>query len=472
MNTGTSFQLAWIAVPLAAALLLLPTATGATAQGIDSVAEEPTALAGTAAPLDSLIRVALSRNPSIQAAARQVEAAQARVGPSGALPDPMLEVGIQNLPLGREEADPHAGADPGPDPMTMRMVGVGQSVPFPGKLSLRRRAAEQEAAAVAAELDAARWQVREQVIEAYSEGAHLDRSLEVLARQQAVLSNLVRVTEARYGTGRGGQQDVLTARVELTRLAEEAVALNERRLAIIARLNAVLDRPSETPVDRLAIPERISRAAVAAEAERIRFSGTALGARAADSPLPPLAVLQEAAVRLNPMLRAHEARIAAQATQVELARRAYLPDFDLSLQYGQRPGMPDMISAMVSVPLPIRKARKQDGEAASAGATLAALHAQHRAEANELRAEVARMHSELERERARLALFVRSILPQGRAALESATAGFQVGRVDFTTLLENQATLFDYEVEYHQALSDFATTLAQMESMVGKEILP
>jgi hypothetical protein len=40
------------------------------------------------------------------------------------------------------------------------------------------------------------------------------------------------------------------------------------------------------------------------------------------------------------------------------------------------------------------------------------------------------------------------------------------------TLLESQATLFDYETEYHRALSDFATLLAQLESRVGKELLP
>ena len=471
MNRLTFFDTTGILVPVVTVLLTLVSTGGVAAQG----GEAPTAEAsGTPPPrtaLDSLVAAALAHNPSIQAAVHQVEAGRARVGPAGALPDPMLELGIQNLPLGREEADGHAGVDPGPDPMTMRMVGIGQMVPFPGKLALVRREAVQEVAVAEAELEAVRWRVREQVIGAYAEVALMDQSLEILTRSQSVLSTLVRVTEARYGTGSGGQQDVLSARLELTRLAEDAVAVNERRVAAAARLNALLDRPTATPVERLTLPERIARAA-AGDAEGIRFTGTALGARAADSPLPPLSELQESAVRLNPTLRAHEAMIGAQAARTELARRAHLPDFELSLQYGQRPGMRDMVSAMISVPLPLQKSRKQDQEAAASDATLAALHAQHQAEANELRAEVARLYSEIERERARLALFLRSILPQGRAALESTTAGFQVGSVDFMTLLESQATLFDYETEYHRALTDFATALAQLESLVGKEILP
>lgn len=458
-------------IPIAVALLTLAPVANAAAQGRDFPFTESREGIATA-PLDSLLRVALERNPSLVAATHQVTAARARIGPAGALPSPMLEMGIQNLPLGREQMDPHTPPQPGPDPMTMRMVGIAQTVPFPGKLSLRRRAAEWELVAAEAELEAARWQVREHVMATYAEALLLDRSLEIVARSQVVLGSLVRVTEARYGTGQGEQRDVLQTHVELTRLAEEAVALNERRLAVHARLNSLLDRPSDAPLERPELPERIARAAVAETADQVRFSSATLGARAADSPLPPLLELQEQAVRLNPMLRSHEATIAAQAARAELARKAHLPDFDLSVQYGQRAARPDMISLMLSVQLPLQKSRAQDEEAIASAAELSALHARYRAEANELRAEIARIYSELERERARLALFVRSILPQGRASLESATAGFQVGRVDFMTLLESQATLFDYEIEYHRALSDFATSLAQLESRVGKELLP
>ncbi|HEX8903992.1 MAG TPA: TolC family protein, partial [Longimicrobiaceae bacterium] len=66
---------------------------------------------------------------------------------------------------------------------------------------------------------------------------------------------------------------------------------------------------------------------------------------------------------------------------------------------------------------------------------------------------------------------VRSIIPQGRASLQSATAGFQVGRVDFVTLLENRSTLYQYETAYHRALSSFAANLAMLERTVGGEVL-
>ena len=428
------------------------------------VAAVLTGNAGRVDAVDTLVEAALAVNPAIRAARQRVVAMRARVAPAGLLPDPMLMVGIQNLPLSKMET--------GPDEMTMKMIGIGQTLPYPGKLSLGRRVVAREVEAAEAALAATRQQVTYDVLAAYYELAFVDRALEIVDRNQRVLTDFIRITDARYSVGVAGQQDVLRSRVEATRLAESAVALTEQRRAALARLNAALDRPSETPVTDPHVPKRVAGAAVADSAGRIRFVSAALGARAADSPVPSLVELQETALRESPMLREHEAMIAAQAARLELARKEYLPDFDLSLQYGQRGGgLPDMVTALVSIPIPIQKGRKQDAYLAAARADLTALEADHLARKNELRADVARLHAELERQRAQLALYVKAIIPQGRASLTSATASYQVGRVEFLTVLDNQATLFNYETEYFQTLTEFAATLAELERVVGKEII-
>lgn len=442
---------------LAALVVLLASVAGAPAQSAPS---------GAAAPedLEGLVSHALSVHPSIHAAHARVEAAQAAIGPAGALPDPMLGVGVMNVPLGGRDPDDMGS-------MTMATVGVGQSIPYPGKLALRRRVAELELAAAEAHLEGARWAVRQGVMDAYAELAFLERALEIVGRNENLLSNFIRVTESRYGVGTGSQADVLKARVEASRLAEEAVALTERRRAALARLNAALDRPSEAAVPEPRIPRRIARAAVAEDPREIRFASAALGSRAASSPLPALDELQERAVRENPMIRMHEAMIEAQAARVELARKEHLPDFDVSLQYGARGGASDVVSAMVSVPIALRRGQKQDLLVKQAEAELAALRAEHHEKANEIRAAVAGAYADLEQDRAQLALFVKSIIPQGRAALESATASFQVGRVDFLTLLENQTTLYNYETAYHSAIARFTERVAELERTLGQEIL-
>jgi outer membrane protein TolC len=469
-----------LAVAAAISLGVVAPHGAATAQESDTsrVRSSSAATVGPAdsTDVDALISLAVAVHPAIRAAKSRVEAARARVRPAGAWPDPMLMAGIQNLPISRAEQPPAAhGAAPaapsGPDPMTMKMIGVGQTIPYPGKVSLQRRVAEREVTAADAAAGAVAHRVVRDVKDAYYELAFLDGALVIVERNQGVLVNLIRATEARYGVGTAGQQDVLKARVEASRLAETAVSLAERRRAVLARLNALLDRPSETPLSRAAVPATVVRAAVGDSAREVRFVSAALGARVADSPLPPLAELQNRAVRGSPDLREHGATIDAQAARVELARKDYLPDFDVSLQYGQRTGYPDMVTATVSVPLPIQRRRKQGQLVSAAGAELASLQAEYHAKQNEVRAEVARLVSELERQRAQLALYVKAILPQAQASLASAASSYQVGKVEFLTVLDNQATVFSYETEYFRAVSEFAKTLAELEWVVGGEVL-
>ena len=425
-------------------------------------APAPAEAAHSSVALDSLVRQALRASPSIHAAAARLKAADARVAPAGARPDPMLMAGIQNLPI----------SEPGfSDFMTMKMIGVEQAFPFPGKLSLQTRAARDEVTAARAALDAARLDVAVQVKEAYYDLAFADRALDIVRRNQAVLTDLISVSGARYTTGMGTQADVLRARTETANLGNAASALAEQRRAALARLNAVLDRPSDTPVDAPVIPARIARAAVADSAAQVHFASSGLGARAADSPLLPLDSLQALAAANSPIIHEHVASIAAQRARFELARKAHLPDIAVSLSYAQRQGFTDMVSAIVSIPIPLQKGRKQDAEVAEAAAQLAALESEHRAMVNTLNAEVATQVSDLEHARTALALAKRAILPQAQATLASSTASYQVGRLDFSAVMDAQASVFNTETAYYRSLTDFAKSLAELERTVGAGVL-
>ena len=355
--------------------------------------------------------------------------------------------------------------------MTMRMVGVSQTIPYPGKLALQRRAAAREVEIREAELDAARRQVTRDVKDAYYDLAFLDKALAIAEANSAVLGNLIKVSETRYEVGTAAQQDVLNARVEATRLGESAADLRAQRHAALARLNALLLRASDSPVADPTIPSHMTRAAIADSARQIQFASSALGSPLAQSPFAAVAELQQLAVANNPELREQDAMIAAQAARVELARKSVLPDIDLSVQYGQRPARPDMVTATVSIPLPVFKRRKQDQEVAASESDLAAMHAERVKREADIRAQVAQLASALERSRTQLALYALAILPQTRAALAAATTSYQVGKIEFLTVLSDQATLFNYETEYYRALRDFAKDVAELDRVVGKEVL-
>lgn len=416
----------------------------------------------TETQLDTLLRRALTVNPQLQAARARVRAAQARIAPAATRPDPMLMFGVQNVPV----------SDPGfSEFMTMKMVGISQTIPYRGKLGLQRQIAERESEGTSATLVGTARQAVYDVRVAYYELVFLDRAFDIVARNQALLDDLIRVTEIRYRAGSAAQSDVLKARVEATRLAATAVALTTQRRAALARLNAVIDRPGDTPVQQPTLPRAIVDAAITDTSQALEFVSPALGALAAHSPFPSLDSVQTVAEQYSPALQSHSAIIASQRARVDLARKAALPDITVSLQYGQRQALSDMLTAVVSLPLPLHRRANQDALTASANAELLALDAEHVGMQNGLRSDVTQLYTTAERMRTQLALYTKSTLPQSRAALSSATATYKAGQTDLLTVLGFQVTLFTIETDYFRILIDFATTVAQLEKVAGQEIL-
>jgi outer membrane protein, heavy metal efflux system len=264
---------------------------------------------------------------------------------------------------------------------------------------------------------------------------------------------------------------VLRARVETTKLATDAVAMKEDQRTAKARLNSLLDRPTATPIEASGFPSRLLQAVTPDSTVAAAFESDSLGARSTRPPLPPLDSVQTLALSRSPALRAQQAQIAAQATREELTRLERKPDLDLSLQYGQRTNHPDMVTATVSIPYPFQRRLKQDAAVAEARADLAAMNAEYRAAVNDVRSETARLHGMLERDRTQLVLYAAAVIPRARASLTSTIASYQAGRSDLTSVLQTQTTLFEYEMQYYRALSDFAKTLAELEQLVGAEVL-
>lgn len=405
------------------------------------------AFSQSAAVVDSLVAKALTANPTVRSAEAQLAAARARIGPAGVWLDPMLMTGVQNLPLSREAAAD--GATAGPDPMTMKMVGVVQTIPYPGKLSLRSNVARAEASAAEARLASARREVRREVLDAYYNLLAARMLLAIVERQQQLANAVLPATEVRYAAGSAAQADVLKARTEAALLVQERNAAAEDERSALARLSAVLDQPRTTALAADSFPQYV-------------VSGR---------PLPSLDSLQTVALQTNPRLRERRASIAAQTAQAELAAREYLPDVDVSVQYGQRDRLPDMITAIVALPLPVQRSRKQSASARAARFDVAAVGAELRAEGNAVRSEIARTYAAIERHRANLALLEVAILPQSRATFASAAATYQSGRGELLGVLDAMRTLFAMETMYVRTLADFATSLVELEALVGEEVV-
>lgn len=428
----------------------------------------PTALPGQEVTLPALLREAEAENPSVIAARSASDAARARVAQAGALPDPTLGLGFMNVPVAR----PGLGAEM----MTMTQLQVGARLPWPGKLGTREEVASLRAEAAAWEVERVRDEVVAEVKSAYYRVYFVDRALEVTGRNEMLLGDFAQLTSSKYAVGTGAQTDALKAQVERSRLDDQRLALREQRASVVARLNALLGRPADTPLSSVELPDEVSIAALTPSAGGVGFASATLadvvpGADAPAGPVPPAADLQDLALEHNPMIQAHVRRVAAQERSVALARVATLPDLSVSAGYSYRAGFGDFFNLMVSAPLPVFSGRKQDQAVVEQHASLAEHEALHHAMVHDVNAEISSLTAGLRRARDQLVLLQEGMLPQARTSLTSATASYRVGRVDFLALLDAQVTLYRHELDYHRLLADFAANLAELERVVGTEVL-
>src|SRR6185437_1228683 len=165
----------------------------------------------------------------------------------------------------------------------------------------------------------------------------------------------------------------------------------------------------------------------------------------------------------NASLRAHESMISAATARAENAARATRPDIDVALQYGQRDGRSDMITATVSIPLPLQHRRSQDAEAAASRADVDALESAHETQLAALRRDLAQLANALERDRTQLAIDRAALIPQARAGVVSLTESYGAGRASLSSVSDGEMTSLMYESQFVRTLADFAKSLAELE---------
>ena len=153
-----------------------------------------------------------ANNDKLRQFEAEIEALLDEVPAARALDDPVLTLGINALPT-----DSFSFSQ---EPMNQKQIFIAQRFPWFGKLDLK----SQKVALAAARRkmrQALRLELHRVELEAYFELAFIDRSLEVNAELQQMVGQILRVAEAAYASGRGLQQDVLQAQVELGKLIDE-----------------------------------------------------------------------------------------------------------------------------------------------------------------------------------------------------------------------------------------------------------
>lgn len=391
-------------------------------------------------PLAILVEEALANNPDLKAAETRWQMFERKVVPARTLDDPRLGFAFSNYPIDSFEANE--------TPMTGKEIQLTQMFPFPGKLGAKGEMAEQQALWYKGAWEDGKLQLAQKVKDAWYRLYYQDKAIAITRKNIDILDDFIRLTETKYEVGTGLQQDVLKAQVERSKLMDRLFTLRQQRATVQADLNTLLARPSTSPLN----------------------STAALGMTVVE---PSLAALQELSRQKRPLYDSYQSLIDRFESQRKLARLDYYPDLNVWAGYRIREevmGDPargtDFVSAGVSINLPIWRERRSE-TVAEAETGIRMTRQQYDDFRNRVHFTINDAYAQMEKNRDLAALFKTGIIPQAQQTFEASLAAYQVGDVDFLTLLDSLLTLYRYEIDYHRVLADYQRNVAQLEAAAG-----
>ena len=384
--------------------------------------------------LEQAQRIAAGRSQLLASQDLQARAAREMGVAAGQLPDPVLKLGINNLPIS------------GPDKysltrdfMTMRGFAVMQEITRADKRKARSGRFEREAEAAQTGRLVALANLNRDTAMAWLDCLFLERMGQVLKSQRDEAGLQVEAADAAYRAARGSQADVFAARQGVAQI-DDRIWQTERQLATArTRLARWVGDEASQPLGAPPDLTNVRHHAIAADGVFAQH--------------PQIAM----------MLRQEQV---AQA-EVDIAQSNKTADWTVELMLSQRgPSFPNMVSLNVSVPLQWDQANRQDREVAAKLAQLEQMRAQReeatREHLAEARAWLQQWHSNQER----LAHYDKTLLPLAGERTRAALAAYRGGGGPLPGVLEARRMEIETRMDRLRLEMETAGLWAQLESLV------
>ncbi len=387
--------------------------------------------------LPGLLNELKAKNPDLLAARKQWEAAQARIPLSKGLPAPRIGIEFEEIPRGTVKLN-----------QATLMYQLIQSLPFPGKLSLRQQVAVKEAQVAAAGYKKVEWEMKSMLKSVYYDLFLLDRELELQEEGLLWLRQAAATAQARYATGSSPQAELLRAQAELLEAENAEQVLGHRRKAMSAHVNHLLNRSA---------------------AEGVGAPGPI--------PLEPLPTSLDELVTLaqqnQPDLLTFKFSAERAEAAWKLSKRELLPDLETMVELRDPAMGPigpwDLTLALV---LPFWFWTKQRYGVKAALFSKESAQAAYQGMQNEIQRRIHEHWHEAQAAYDTASLCQESLIPLAQQAVASALAAYQGGRGSFLELLAALQALTERKRTYYQHLAALEQRLVMLEQSVGVSLRP
>jgi cobalt-zinc-cadmium efflux system outer membrane protein len=385
-----------------------------------------------------LLNGLIQNNPEIQAARFRFEAATKRPSQAGTLPEP--KASYTNVGVGHPLSRPNASE------FAYHGFGISQEFPFPGKLGLASEEAKREADAEQQSYRAVVLDITARLKVAYYEWRMVQKAIEITRKNGDLLSRFEEIARNRYTVGKGLQPDVLKAQFEVSSLEQQLAMLDEKRQRAEAEIASLLAVPSIA----LSAPAEIQPSSLSMSLDELLK-----------------------ATNESPRVKAEQNMIDARAVGINRSLKDFRPDFGVNLQWQHTGGnFPDYYMASVEVKIPIYFARKQRYALEESHSRLNEAKQNYRTAQQQAIYQVKDQYLAIQSSERILNLYRTTLIPQASLTVDSSASAYEVGTMDFLSLVTNLTSLISLERQYYDEVTRHEEAIVRLEPLVGKELIP
>lgn len=395
---------------------------------------------GTNMTLQAALEYGEQNNAQLRAVFKQWKGLEQNIVVQRSLPDPTFTYGYYF-----ESVETRVGPQE-------QSFGLAQRFPAFGKLSAMEAIASEAANAAEQRYHNQKLTLHHSIAQAYAELYYLERNIAITQDRIQLIRDLEKVATTRYKAG-APLAPTMQAQVELGRLEDRIKSLQDMLQPSKARLNALLNRPSNAP---LSIGPTLPYRPIDIAAEQ----------------------LSESLVHTSPELMELQAHIMQGDSRIKLAKRSRLPDIMLGVTYIDTADASMVVSdsgkdpviGTVGITLPIwfGKNRAQI-EGAAHQRTAAQLALENRRET--LEADIQQTLFQLRDADRKINLYKESLIPKAVQSLEVNRKGYEAGNMEFINLIDAERMLLEFELAHARARADHLIARANLSKLTGINFL-
>lgn len=383
----------------------------------------PTLLSAAPLSLDRALELAAERSANIRAARAGATSAAEAARAAGQLPDPVLSVGIDNLPVtGPDRLRTTA------DSMTMKKVGISQEWVSGEKRALRQAAAQAQVGRESATGQAALSETRLQTVLAYLDAYYAGESFKLTTLTEHHVHEEAEAAKARLASSGGSSQEVLQLTAARGLAQDESADVQQLQASALVALQ--------------------------------RWVG--LRPDSLTAPALPVIPGEQAYVTAHPVVIQAQRDIDAARADATATAANRKPNWTWQASYGQRTGFSDMVSIGVNIPLPVSPGERQDRETASKLALVEKAEASLEEATRMAAAEFRSLSSDAQRLAERVERYRAGVVVPAQQRTQAAVAGYRSNQIPLMTLFEARHAEVDTLRKHLNLQRDLAKVQAQL----------